>query len=892
MDKNKIFQTATRLEQKGQIDRAIAEYERLVQIDPNEVRALLRIGSLYQKKGEDEAAARALEKAAESYANQGFFLKAVAVYKQVLKLAPTAEAHQRLAELYQQLGLLRDAMSQLQLVVATYEREGRTAETTAVLRKMLDLDPENALGRARLGELLLAQGDETEGRRQLELSLQQLEKSGRSDEFLRVAERLLQGDAPDPALARKVAKIHLDEGEARKALARLQIAFKVEPSSIETLTLLARGFQELGDSRKAASVYKEMARLHREAGRAREEREAWKQVLRFAPDDPAAREALSATAPAAAPTAAARKPTPPPMPTPTPATPAEPVPVPDARRTPPSPPPAAQANVPQPEPSQPPPARPEDVPRLLAEFDVYFKYKLYPKAQGHLSSLLAVAPDSIDVQERAARLAEATGDREAMRKGLFEVVRLARKAHDEERASKAIEKLRAKFPGDAEVEALGGAAEMESVSGLILVDEAPGAADEVVMAVRLDEDQLDDEPLVPPADEPGEVSAIPVEEDSALQAALELSALDVEAEETFHEPLLDIDVSVEPKPAADEPVADVPLEALPVEAKPPPAAPAKEPKEGPVEARAEAKEDSSLDAEIDEARFYLSQEMWDEAEELLRDLHARAPNEPRVRHLQEKLRSLRAPAAPPPAADAPAPTPVHPPRPEPARAAKADEVDRAEKRKPSSAPERPTFAKALTVQPAEEGTFDLAEELLGDLGLEEEAPAAAAPADFQYSVEEVLEEFKKGISQVVSPEDSETHYNLGIAYKEMGLFAEAIGAFQQAIEGCRGTRREVDCLTTAGLCHLELGQPEEAIRWFKAGLGAAGVTADAAIALHYEIGSAYEGLGKREEALEYFTKVHRADPNYREVASALERLQDGGAGPANSPVNKGKVGYV
>src|SRR5690606_10749218 len=139
MDKNKIFQTATRLEQKGQLDRAVAEYERLVKHDPNEVRALLRIGGLYQKKGDDEAAARALEKAAESYANQGFFLKAVAVYKQVLKLAPTVQAHHRLADLYQQLGLLRDAMSQLQLVIAVHEREGRTEETTAVLRKMLDL---------------------------------------------------------------------------------------------------------------------------------------------------------------------------------------------------------------------------------------------------------------------------------------------------------------------------------------------------------------------------------------------------------------------------------------------------------------------------------------------------------------------------------------------------------------------------------------------------------------------------------------------------------------------------------------------------------------------------------------------------------------------------------
>lgn len=898
MDKNKIFQTATRLAQRGNLDRAIAEYKRLVEADPNEVRALLKIGELYQKKGANEEASRALERAAETYAKQGFFLKAVAVYKQVLKLTPTVEAHQRLADLYQQLGLLREAMAQLQLVVATYEREGNTEKTIVILRKMLDLDPENALGRARLGELLLALGDEKEGREELERALAQLENEGRSDDFLRVASRLFKGDAADPALARKMAKIYLDRGEARRALAKLQVAFKADATSVETLTLLARGFQEIGDKKKTVAVYKELARLHKEAGQAKEEREAWKQVLRLAPDDAQARAALQTGAPK-----------PPATPPPLKKT-AEPeaIPVPDARGTRvaepeaeamPMPGTSGPREVPSKEP--PPPAKPEEASRLLAELDVYLKYKLYPKAKDHLQRLLALDPDSLEVQERAAQLAERTGDRDGLRAALLKVVTLARAAGEAGRAEKGLARLNAEFPGDSEVAALGTAPEMASVSSLIVVDDEPVGEDEVVMAVSLD----DDEPLVPPMPESEEVSAFPlIEEDSALQAALELSSLEPGAvEETFHEPLLEIQVgppepavaeapraqlepepAVPPRPAPTEAVREAAKPVAPPmpEPEPEPAAPsmpeppaetsasappAPEPEPVPIPSAPPAAADPALEADLEEASFYLQQGMEDEAEELLRSILEKAPGHEKALALLETLEGGQ-----------PAASPAQPSSP----AAQAETTPR---------PPRPTFAKALTVEPEEEATFDLAEELLADMDLVESEPTQVA--DFQYSVEEVLEEFKKGVSQTVRPEDSETHYNLGIAYKEMGLFSEAIGAFQQAASGAKGTEREVDCMITAGLCQVELGAYEKAIEFFRAGLGAAALNAASALALHYEIGSAYESLGEKEKALEYFTKVHRSDPGYREVAAALERLQNGGGNPsAPPPMNKGKVGYV
>src|SRR3712207_8094733 len=78
---------------KGQIDKAVKEYLRIVHEDPKDVRVWLKIGDLYAKKGSKQDAIETYGKVARFYHEQGFFLKAVAVYKQILKLDPRSEEH-------------------------------------------------------------------------------------------------------------------------------------------------------------------------------------------------------------------------------------------------------------------------------------------------------------------------------------------------------------------------------------------------------------------------------------------------------------------------------------------------------------------------------------------------------------------------------------------------------------------------------------------------------------------------------------------------------------------------------------------------------------------------------------------------------------------------------
>jgi tetratricopeptide (TPR) repeat protein len=179
------------------------------------------------------------------------------------------------------------------------------------------------------------------------------------------------------------------------------------------------------------------------------------------------------------------------------------------------------------------------------------------------------------------------------------------------------------------------------------------------------------------------------------------------------------------------------------------------------------------------------------------------------------------------------------------------------------------------VAAAGDESFDIARELAEELGPEAGAPASED--DFQYSVEDVFNQFKKGVAETVRPEDSATHYDLGIAYKEMGLVEDAIHEFETAM---RDRKREVDSLSMIGLCHMAQGRPREAIQVFRRALGSEHLGKDAAKAIHFELGDAYEAAGEPEVALYVFHRVAKVDPAYRDVG---ERIQALGGGPGHPP---------
>lgn len=169
--------------------------------------------------------------------------------------------------------------------------------------------------------------------------------------------------------------------------------------------------------------------------------------------------------------------------------------------------------------------------------------------------------------------------------------------------------------------------------------------------------------------------------------------------------------------------------------------------------------------------------------------------------------------------------------------------------------------------------FDLAAELKGELGTS--AGAAAAPAGQEQSLDEIFEEFKAGVEAHEKKEDEDTHYNLGIAYREMGLLDDAISEFNMTTEG---EPKFVQSRYMLGLCYLEKEDYETAIIEIQKALGysySLDQEREDRIGMHYDLGLAFQGSGNSEGALEEFHKVKSLDPNYREVTSKLNELKAG-----------------
>jgi tetratricopeptide (TPR) repeat protein len=124
----------------------------------------------------------------------------------------------------------------------------------------------------------------------------------------------------------------------------------------------------------------------------------------------------------------------------------------------------------------------------------------------------------------------------------------------------------------------------------------------------------------------------------------------------------------------------------------------------------------------------------------------------------------------------------------------------------------------------------------------------------------------------VAAEDPETHYNLGVAFREMGLLDEAISELQkvcQAVEKGNPFPHLMQAYTWLAQCFLDKGVPEAAIRWFEKALSLPGIDGDTCTALHYELGSAYETAQNKPLALKHFMEVYGSNIDYRDVAERI-----------------------
>ncbi len=258
----------------------------------------------------------------------------------------------------------------------------------------------------------------------------------------------------------------------------------------------------------------------------------------------------------------------------------------------------------------------------------------------------------------------------------------------------------------------------------------------------------------------------------------------------------------------------------------------KEAKEEKPVARQEEVSHESVDLtdEIAEIEFYISQNLFEEAEELLDNLSAAHPNHKDIIALKNKFNSLKGQA----------------------------ESEQLISEKSGD------FEELL-----EEEFIDLKSQFGEDLDIFQDNTELtdSAPQEEVKSLDELFKEFKKGVEEQIDQEDYETHYNLGIAYKEMGLYNEAIEEF---VKASHDPNRLLDCSFMIAGVYSELGEFDKAIEWLESGLEHAQKTGKDDKSILYELATLCEKNGDKDKAKSYYAMIYEKDPNYRDVASKLK----------------------
>ena len=207
IDRDDTLKKAEKLVRQGKIDAAVAEYLRVVEDQPRDWTTANTLGDLYVRTGQPEQAAAQYARIAEHFMTEGFYPKASAIYKKLLKLTPNDEGAQlNLAELSQKQGLLADAKAQLNAIEERRRGRGDRAGAAEIVVRRGALDPADFEARVT-GARTLAD-------------------MGRTDEaaawFRLIHDDLLEKDRPREALDALRQSVELNPGdrEGRTALAK------------------------------------------------------------------------------------------------------------------------------------------------------------------------------------------------------------------------------------------------------------------------------------------------------------------------------------------------------------------------------------------------------------------------------------------------------------------------------------------------------------------------------------------------------------------------------------------------------------------------------------------------------------------------------------------------
>src|SRR5687767_3092948 len=255
VQRDKVIASAEKLVAKGKIEPAIKEYERLLEDNPNDVNTLNRIGDLWVRINRNDEAVKVFTRIADHYSKDGFFLKAIAIYKKINKLDPSKlEIYAKLADLYAKQGLAMEAKSQYQVLADYYLKHGEPGNALSIYRKISELDPNAINVHVKLADLYSQNNQTAEALKEYDRVGRMLLKRGMLDEAVQVFRKALKIDPRNTELVESLVTALLDAKDFNNAQVIVDAAAEANPNNSKLLAMQGKIQLGRGDASAARST--------------------------------------------------------------------------------------------------------------------------------------------------------------------------------------------------------------------------------------------------------------------------------------------------------------------------------------------------------------------------------------------------------------------------------------------------------------------------------------------------------------------------------------------------------------------------------------------------------------------------------------------------------------
>ena len=254
--KDKLIEEAQKLVLRGQFDKAAKTYEQILAADPAAVSLRQKLAELLIKCGRNDDARKEFETIGKHFSKNGFYLKAIAVYKQLQKLFPAdITLSLTLAELNEKHGLAANALSEYKLVYEFHEKAGNIPEALGILDRMQTVDPQNIPIKVKLAEAYIQHGKKDESYAVFAKTASLLLERGDNATLSKICTRIQQLFPDKTDFMLEILTEQVRQGNAATVIDSLQSLLRSNPNNKCVWDLMIQAYQLLEQPQRVKIAY-------------------------------------------------------------------------------------------------------------------------------------------------------------------------------------------------------------------------------------------------------------------------------------------------------------------------------------------------------------------------------------------------------------------------------------------------------------------------------------------------------------------------------------------------------------------------------------------------------------------------------------------------------------